>query len=309
MAYICFKIVFDDFSGRQSCDRIQRVTRSRRSVVYRNLIFFIPAACFSSFSALSHYGRGLQYTNFLHCFGCNSEDRPCLWWVSVAHQTFHTVMIWTVLILGGLVLVELAQCVASCLEILVEPGDITTDMEEGTSILENLNWRLESYGKLNKLIHNFNELFKWQIFLQMAVVVIHLCIFVYRPLKYWNEIGTPAATASLANAVFSLFGINFSVHRGLGLVYEKSKRFLPAFNKLLASANRSLFLRGSEPVKYIPTIKMLGSTTPFIDHHHHCYLEEIQLVNNEKRAQIESLKLQTSSCIPFGFESGIFFYS
>lgn len=268
-------------------------------MVYRNLVFFAPAAVCSLFSILFQYFREPKYTNYLYCFGCTAEDRPWLQWVSIIHQGFHTTMTWTILMMSGLVLVSVAQSVTSCLEILMEPGE-TTD-QDNDDLLRNLNWRLESYSRVKKLMQDFNKLFKWQLFLQMAVIVVHLCIYVYRPLKYWSKIGALDSIISLADAVLTLFGINFSLHCGMGVVYEKSQVFIPSFRKLLASASKTLLhcWRESLPEKII-------WKSPLPDRHVD-FPEDVRSVNRKIKAEIEYLKLEVSSCTPFGFEGGIFF--
>lgn len=294
--YCCLQL-----TGGQSFEKIQKLAASRRSVVYRNLVFFIPAGICNMWSVVSQHFREPKFTNFLYCF-CHSFDvRPSLQWVSVTHQVLQTTMTWGVFMMCGLLLVSIAQSVASCLEILSEPTEIND--QDNHDALRNLNWRLESYSRLNKFMKDFNELFKWQIFLQMAVIVVHLCIYVYRPLKYWNKIGTFDSIVSLADALFALFGINFSIHQGMGLVFERSKQFLLAFNKLMASASKSVMICWREPLRKIRMWKLSSSFTD----HHHCYVEELQFASNEMRAEIEHLKLQASSCTAFGFEGGIFF--
>lgn len=135
-------------------------------------------------------------TNFVLWFGCISDDFLWLRSVSGSRQAFHLKTIWVVVIWCGLLIVELAQSVTSCLEILMEPGCITTPDVENRDTFANLSWRLESYSRVQKLMQDFNEFFKWQVFLQMVVVVVHIYIFVCRPLKYWNKIGTGDAIAS-----------------------------------------------------------------------------------------------------------------
>lgn len=268
----------------------------------RILAFMATAAVANMTTVVFHHNQDPRYPEYLYSFVSSSEENLCLMWLSLMHQLIHSTFSWIILTMTALLIATFAQSMISCLEILMDSQDSATCRG---NIYAHLKWRLESYGRLQKLMSNFNSLFRWPMFFQTALIIGHMCIFIYIPLNYWDHIGKTSALMSALDAVFVLFGITFNLHRAMGVVHSKSKLFQPTFYKLLADA---LVFAGDVNTNPKSILELNnGVTTVSLGQGLTSNLHEVAGFGQDFKTNIMWLKLRAASCIPFGFEGGIFF--
>lgn len=262
---------------------------------YRILAFCIPAAISNMVGVTLQHLREPEYPEFLYSLVSHWTSN---WFmrVSLAHQIIHSCFSWMVLLMVGVSIETMSQSITCCLDVLLETFDQETMAHRN---LNALSWKLELYSKLQKLMGSFNSLFRWPSFVQMALVIGHMCIHIYIPLMYWEQVGLVSAVTSTIDGIVVLFGITFTLQKGMSFVHTKSSMFQPTFYKMLAKAFGS-FTVIKEPI-WDDMSLVKSRTSPLAQ------LWESIRIDQDYKWKLMSLKVQAESCTPFGFESGIFF--
>lgn len=142
------------------------------------------------------------------------------------------------------------------------------------SKLHNLHtWRVHNFFKLQTLMNSFNEIFKWQVFIQMSGVVLLVCFTIYIPLRYWNVIEIFSSCQLVTFALLLIYTILWGFFPLMGQVLEKSEKFQSEMKMLMLLAQESDNSWVSEP---------------------------------DKKIEYKQIMIRVSLCRPFGFKGGSF---
>jgi len=186
-------------------------------------------------------------------------DRVGDWinWVSIGKEFLVSVLVWGNSYFYFCETVNLCRCIQRCLEIIswrkneqsIQKLDRTDKSKEVTVVVE-------LYRKLEEIVEDYNDIYRWVVFLQLSMSLFLCCIFGFAVLKYWTSLPDYQFVLYLTGLVFLVL-LLCSVNPLLGIVYDRTVEFKRSWIQRIAEGSRK------EISQYNANMLRLKSCYPF----------------------------------------------
>ncbi|CAL8087262.1 unnamed protein product [Orchesella dallaii] len=286
--------------GDQDAQTVKAAMDEKSRLIFKTTAFFVVAIMCTVPSILLHHLTTPRFPEYLYSLLPPTKESRWLLRVSLIHQVLLCILAWTHVILIWFIILNFSKSITTCLNILMKRRESKLNIRDITHELDQLDWKIKCYLKLEQLMTSFNDLFQWQILTQVFGVVIHLCIFIYIPLRHWKTTEPTSLLLFLVDALLAVVGIIGHVYPTMGMVFEVSSGFRRALKEQIACV-----LEAEIDSIEVSRNRISASTSSFILRQSFNFNRSFS--DEEVKMKIKRLKLLISTCAPFGFRGASFF--